>query len=209
MEDYRNKKECQHCGKEILKLAKKCSFCGKYCYSGRFTIDSPNKKRNKEIAKMLETGNFTLQQVGEKYGISRERVRQLYRTCRKKPYTTVLKKQKKLRKREKETERETRKQTVSFYCRDCNQPVPLSEPHYHQKIICRSCYLKYKKELREWRITKICKQCGKTFHPYANNTQQFLCSNACYTLYGRGLKSIIPTISSVLRINNRIIKSYA
>lgn len=209
MEDYRNKKECQYCHKEILKRIKKCPFCRKFCYPQMFKVNSPNIKRNREMATMLETGNFTLQQVGEKYNISRERVRQLYRVIAKKPYTTLLAKRRRIQRRIKIIEEETRKNTVSFYCRDCNQPVPLSEAHYHQKIICRNCYQKYQRELRSWRITRSCKQCGKTFHPYTSNTQQFLCSNACYTQYGRGKKQRIATISSVFRINNRIIQSYA
>ena len=208
MKDYRNKKECQNCHKEILRMAKKCCFCGQHCYPYMWGKNSPNIKRNKEMVRMLQDGEFTLKQVGEKYGISRERVRQIYRTTTKKPYTFLLEKRRRIQRKIEAIKEEEQKRKIQFYCRDCNKPVFFSESHPNQQIICKDCYGIYRKELRNWRITKTCKQCGKGFHPYANNTEQFLCSNACYTKYGRGLKSIIPTISSVFRINNRVIRSH-
>ena len=157
---------------------------------------------------MLGTGNFTLQQVGEKYNITRERVRQLYRVTAKKPYTSLLEKLRRIQRKQKHREEEARKNTISFCWRDCNQPVTEAESHPHQKIICRNCYQTYRKELRSWRVNKTCKYCGKTFHPYANSTEQFLCSSECYTLYGRGAKPVATTISSVFRINNRVVQSH-
>lgn len=209
MENHRNKRECKGCHKEIPRAKKKCPFCGGYrdvyCAQRR----SPFLKRNKEIVRMLKDGESTLGQVGERYNITRERVRQLYRVTAKKPYTTLLEKRRRVQRKIKTKEEEMQKNKIQFYCRDCNKPVLFSEIHSHQQIICRDCYQIYKKELRNWRVTKLCKQCGKQFHPYANNTSQFLCSTECYTLYGRGQGSTVSTISSVFRINNRVIQSYA
>ena len=75
-------KECQYCHKEIPKSSRKCPECGKYCYK-MYYADSPFKKRNKEIVRLLEAGNYTLNSVGEMFGISRERARQIYRKVRK------------------------------------------------------------------------------------------------------------------------------
>ena len=209
MEDTRNKRECRFCYNEILKSAKKCPFCGGYRDAWISQIMSPNLKRNKEMVKMLEREGCALGQVGERYNITKERVRQLYRVTAKKPYTTLLTKRRRIQRKIKAIKEEEQRNKIQFYCRDCNKPVLFSESHPHQQIICRNCYQIYKKERRQWRIKKICKQCGKDFHPYANNTEQFLCSTACYTQYGRGIKSIIPIISSVFRINNRVIQFYA
>ena len=213
MKDYRNKKECQYCHQEILRVAKKCPFCKRLCYAYYF-LHTQNKKRNKEMVNLLKTGEFTLQQVGEKYGISRERVRQLYKVTTKKPYTTLVEKKQRNRRKTRMIEVETRKHTVSFYCRDCNQPVFGSEYHPHQKIICKNCYMGYKKELRIWNRINTCTQCEKPFHPYRSTPNQIFCSSACYTKHGRNRKGQMPpvpivTISSILRINNRIVTSYA
>ena len=208
MEDTRNKRECRFCYNEILKSAKKCSFCGGHRDAYCAQRGSPFLKRNREMVRMLQDGESTLEQIGGRYSISRERVRQIYRVTAKKPYTTLLKKRSRVQKKLKAIKEEAQRNKIQFYCRDCNKAVLFSESHPHQQIICRDCYQIYKKELRDWKTTKMCKQCGKAFHPYANNTPQFLCSRECYTLYGRGRQSTIDTISSVFRINNRTVTSH-
>lgn len=138
MKDYRNKKECGNCHKEILRATRKCPFCEKHCYPHLFIMNSPNKKRNKEMVRMLKTGEFTLKQVGEKYNISRERVRQLYRAVTKKPYTTIVVKRKKAKKRAEIVEKEIQGNKIRFYCRDCNRPVLFSENHPINKSCARN-----------------------------------------------------------------------
>ncbi len=154
---------------------------------------------------MLEKGS-TLEEVGGKYNITRERVRQLYQACTKHPYTELVRKRIQIKKIRKDEELKKQKKIVVFYCRDCSKPVRyLEEKHSHQQIICRSCWKQWRAEGRAWDKVNICEKCGKKFHPHVNMRSQKFCSQECYTAHGRGRHLIMPVVSSIFRINGRII----
>lgn len=77
-----NQRNCRHCKKIIEKRNKKCPYCkdwttddNQYKYESAY-ISQNNRQTN--IVEMIEGGN-TLQEVGTKLNLSRERVRQIYK----------------------------------------------------------------------------------------------------------------------------------
>lgn len=157
-------KYCFSCGEKIPKQTKRCRNCNIYQYSHVGSQLPSNPERIKEIVKFVESGQYTLQQVADKYNLSRERIRQIYKRETKKSTQNYRNQKKTKSLQEREEKRKIREQQVKFLCQGCKTPV-FNIEGVRLKIFCSKCsQLNY--EQREVGITVTCDGCGEKFHPY-------------------------------------------
>src|SRR3990167_5188178 len=126
-------KNCLLCGKELSLRQKK--FCSSTCNS-RFNC--PPDPKNKEIVALLETGHYTLAEIGLRYNLTRERIRQIYHRATGYGYIkhiqiaymkrTELAKKRKL----------IRDNSLKFNCNACKKPVLYKDAFCLHKL-CRNC----------------------------------------------------------------------
>lgn len=172
---------------------------------------------------MLNTGKYSLEEVGEEFGITRERARQIYKkdtgkSSRKKhqefmAQRTHLCKLKAVREKRKH---------VRFLCKECGKPVTEVDDK-RLLSVCSSCSRKYRKLQRDPNRVDECWYCHIKFHPYRNGVGQKFCTQAHYMAYIstrggiRGMKAKevvvsklpIRIVSSILRINGKIVTKHA
>lgn len=152
--------------------------------SGAWQRQRPNfrikraKRTYDEIIERIETGDYTLQEVGDWAGITRERVRQIVKMKTGNPAQYRLKKE---RMERQERERVEGLQ-VGFYCLACGVAVKNAERDGHQ-CYCVECS-RIRKSSRIPHIYLKCKICGKLYHPNSRyrNTDMMdsnTCSSAC------------------------------
>ena len=134
----------------------------------------------------LLTGAYTLEEIGEKYGITRERVRQIFKRKTGLPYYHRKLESQKARVEAYKKEMEA----IKFYCTICDEPVKRKDSGSLMNH-CPECWVKREKigNLRDIKTTFICDECGDSFHPYRNwrylkNKPRF-CVNTCYEKAGR------------------------
>lgn len=152
----------------------------------RFFGNPKTLKRNKQIVKMLKSGDFTLQMVGDHYGITRERARQIYRTTTGTPYDCY--RGKKLNK-EKGKLNKIHLKEVKFLCKACHSPVTHKDGRYKHHL-CSKCHEIMNKEQRDPYVVNLCLNCDKPFHPSRNRKRLkgfrgFFGSRKCYFAFMR------------------------
>lgn len=114
--------------------------------------------RDQEIIRMLNLGN-TLQKVGDKYGITRERVRQIY--------FKFVGKSNSLSKREnRRIAMEAEQKKTAFVCQICGKDITYKERKGAQRF-CKECFPGVRRFNHEPRVgfTVICSGCGIKFSP--------------------------------------------
>lgn len=129
-------------------------------------------ERNEKLIEMCETGQYTLQEVGEKFGISKQRVSEIY----KKPYTKNRERKVQLNK-QKLIQKEN---SIRFYCKACGVGV-LTKDGFHLSKLCRSCHDILENDRNPY-IKRTC-PCGREFHPIRWERVQKrnrYCSRKCY-----------------------------
>lgn len=153
---------------------------------------------NKDYSELIEeakTGLFTLQQLGDKWHITRERVRQIYKDRTGKAFTVNLDH----KRQEREIAHQARLDSFHFNCRYCEKPVTYQEGGW---LWCRNCR-QNKNKVRDPRIIKICQQCGKEFHP-SRTAKPIFCSRECYRKSDNYHKRFIPTDFMLAKIGEYI-----
>lgn len=153
---------------------------------------TPSKILRNRVPKLilkLQTGKFSLQAMATEYGVSRERIRQIYVRETGEPfkvhnkYLGVLM----VERRQKHLD------SVAFFCVGCKATVLYREKTKARveprrtgagRLFCKSCVdLMYKKE-RDPRKKRKCRVCEKPFFGFKNEVYQGLkghfCSAVCY-----------------------------
>ena len=172
--------ECEKCQAQIKKTQKKCPKCGHIRY--KRVYEEQNVPRNEDLVKVLNSGEFTLRDVGKQFGISGERARQIYKRVTGNSYEARLIKKKEIREKLKlETE-----EAVKFYCKGCGKPIKNKENNHKVKY-CDECSKKADKNnlyLDRW---VKCEYCKNDFHPrrnYQSPSQSYkkhiFCGLKCY-----------------------------
>lgn len=130
-------------------------------------------ERNIKIVEMMKLGEFTLQEIGDMYGVSRERIRQIYKRHTGEGYRLRLTNEQKHKLEE--------LNSVAFNCVECGNPEHNDIKEEYK--ICRECRRKYRKEQRNPYILKKCSYCGDNFHPFRNRgpkQRNMFCSIRCH-----------------------------
>lgn len=166
----RKMRACRTCGEQVRLAQRRCPNCKDYTTDKYERVLSKQgnirmlSKRNNEIVTKMKTGLYTLEQLGEEYGVSRERIRQIYLTQTGETGSTYrllyLRKLQEARKEEKGKQ-------IKFSCAGCGKEATYTEAHHKSKY-CVTCH-KIRKE-KGIRLTekKLCYNCGITFSPHAN-----------------------------------------
>ena len=134
--------------------------------------------RDKRIIEFYDQG-LTLQQTGKIFGVTRERVRQIYLRVTGKAWGD--RRREELRKR-REKKREAWLHKPYGWCRQCGIPLVRVNP-LHRTFFCSlACLKEWNK--RDHKIIRICKTCGQGFHPWRTfrwgRAKGKFCSFACY-----------------------------
>jgi len=123
-------------------------------------------ERSRSVLKMLLTEKYTMREVGEHFGITKQRVSQMYYKEFGKMYLP--------RKKEiTEKKHQMFLNTISYYCEACHTAVyerDKREIDGHHKgpfsKYCRTCSEISMGEHRDPKKICICKQCGIPFYPH-------------------------------------------
>jgi DNA-directed RNA polymerase subunit RPC12/RpoP len=113
-------------------------------------------ERNNEIMAMASYGTFTLQQIGDEFGLTRERVRQIWVGLANQSW-------KELRHKAREDRRNKLLDRTKFLCRACGKKVTYREPY--RRWLCAKCWGIIKIEQRDPYTTLACDYCSLQFHP--------------------------------------------
>lgn len=117
---------------------------------------SQNPARDQQIIKLLDSGLFTLAEVGKKYGLSRQRAQQIYiKLTGKKPQVRIQKKQ---------LEKEAKLHRPAFTCRICHQIVTYENRH-GRHTMCENCVASGQGWNPKTNFTLSCPWCHTPFHP--------------------------------------------
>ena len=139
--------------------------------------------RNTYIVNTLLRGNYTLQKVADDVGLTRERIRQIYKKETGRRYVdrrikhrkdSIIAKLKYL-------------EAVKFDCVYCGQPVIRRDAGSSTKF-CPDCRVAtLMGSARDINKIVVCKYCKVEYHPYRNWRHQgsSYCSRECYYLYRR------------------------
>jgi predicted DNA-binding protein YlxM (UPF0122 family) len=142
------------------------------------------KARNEVLINLVDSGDYSLAEIGEMLSISRERVRQKYFDLTGRSVTAYAKK----RREEKERKQKEKLNSVKFICAGCGKPVTYGERGNAVKY-CEPCYIDVKKNQRKVTVTYRCENpdCQKIFHPFRSifkdnksTMQRHFCNSACY-----------------------------
>ena len=130
-------------------------------------------KRNLEISTQVLFPDETLDSIGKKYGISRERVRQIFaKSSGNRKYGNIKK--------------QLFAASKKYVCVICGKPLSLLQKQgkYQSKKFCsKACYriaCDFSNQV------KICKNCKKEFFPHRNNPYQVkvvFCCLICFFYY--------------------------
>jgi rRNA maturation endonuclease Nob1 len=177
----KNTRACRGCRKIIQKGAKKCIYCGTYQWKHH---ESQQRERNLKIVNLLNSGDYTLQQVSNMFGITtRERVRQIYISITNKPYA---KKYGEKQKNIKEIKKLEKLREVKYRCRGCGKLVTYGESKQKNRY-CLDCFNILNVENRLPYVLLQCLGCSKKFHPFRNwqlvKAATLFHSMECYTNY--------------------------
>lgn len=117
------------------------------------------------MVKELESAN--LREVGEKYDLTGERVRQIYKKVKGVPYTGLFTKKLDKKARVKARHERIEANKVKFVC-SCGTPVKNKDGKLQK--YCRKCRLKTTVGNRDMKHTLICELCKKTYNPLKPRT---------------------------------------
>lgn len=174
---------CRNCLRLIAVTSSKTQRCPE-C-RGLLRIWSRNRYsrtmiRNQEIIRRLTMEDITLQELGEEYGLTRERIRQIYERTTGKDYGDIVQKRRERIKTERiileSKPREKR-------CPGCQKLYIITN---NVCIYCSACHL-IARQGRKPNVLKNCLVCEKEFHPFKNvssmSQQTFnrgrFCSRTC------------------------------
>jgi hypothetical protein len=115
--------------------------------------------RNKEIVQKANTGLYTLEMLGDVYGLTRERIRQIYTGITGKPYREHLK----YAKRQHKIKITAQKKLVKYYCSVCGKGVTFGKA-YHGTKLCAGCRKRMRTQQRCPTLVK-CDNCGVMYYP--------------------------------------------
>ncbi len=137
--------------------------------------------RNSKIVEKLNNDVFlTYEEVGYPLGLTRERVRQIYkRAVGKEGIKVRLEQRKKLKKGNDEFVEWINENTKKFDCHACGRSVTYKEAGY-KHYLCPECSYILKEEQRNPYITNVCLTCGNEYHPFRNAPHSKYCSHECY-----------------------------
>jgi len=155
--------------------------------------DNPQSKfdRNQQIIKLAETKIYSGEELARMFGITRERVRQIYKKMTGK---AIGKERQEFFSRIRSAKKERHLNSVNFTCLVCKKEVTFRENQYGNGKYCKSCIsLSNKYDYTVW---VKCSGCGKKFHPFRNhNTPSVIqhltgkygrfCTRDCYWSYLR------------------------
>jgi AraC-like DNA-binding protein len=151
--------------------------------------DREINKRNQTMV-MEVFGGRTLQSVGDEFGISRERVRQIF-----KDRTGTSRDE--LKRADKFQKKINLMQRVRFLCKQCGDQVMFSERSV-RKFCSETCWRKYYSAggagFRNLKVKLICSGCGIEYHPHRNiyspsilkgkTLKKNYCTQQCYMEHG-------------------------
>lgn len=121
----------------------------------------PNPERDEAAMTLLRGGQFTLDDVGGLFGITRERVRQIYKKYAHAGYRQMQKKRQEEVLEQKKQEKERMGNEIRFRCVGCGKEVLRKESQGRKYCPdCRIWALKYERKMDDLRL---CIQCGKMF----------------------------------------------
>ena len=140
-------------------------YCKMACRSEYMRKIHIASQRDREIIEALDSGEVTLQQVGDRYGITRERVRQIYKretgASAKDNRLSLL--------RKKRAEEHVQKLKESEYdCSACGDhviPTTLKRNQPGDRRLCEKCRHILKVEGRDPFTLVECLWCKVSFHP--------------------------------------------
>lgn len=154
------KRNCPSCNKLIRKANKICPYC-KYVI---YLAPNPHLSRNVEIVDLVSSGEYTLQEVGDMYNLSRERIRQLYFKVTRKSHTDI---RRIVQERKKQQKKFLKDETVKFVCLGCGKKVKNKEAQ-RKRTFCNECFYLYRVRHKDPTVILQCIVCGNQFHPYRN-----------------------------------------
>ena len=138
-----------------------------------------------DMLEILETGKFTLREIAEKYGLTRERVRQIWKKNMGNGYDRHYRVLSKIKKEK----YEKFLNTIKFVCLRCKKKVANREKY--SQVYCSVCrkQMRMTGTRRNYRIIRVCGSCGKDFSPWfpfnspsqrARTKGGRFCSMKCY-----------------------------
>lgn len=146
------------------------------------------EERGKHIVASLDAGTESIVTLGNKYGVTRERISQIYYTLTGKKRGTLKTHRKELR----NSVKEEALNSYKFTCAGCGKDVSHREGHYKRKF-CLDCHELSQNKKRSLETTYECTTCKKQYHPFTNSRHSrksgYFCSLICYHKFqGRNKK---------------------
>lgn len=164
-------------------------------------MNKTNPERDKIIVESLTTQIKSVGELGRDFGISRERVCQIYSRITGNPRGTLRK-----------VKKHHNEMAIKFVCLGCSTPVTVKDGKYLHKY-CRDCHKISQTSNRMLKLTFSCTHCGKKYHPLSISARNSVkktqsrvgsfCSFQCYTDHGvkigrpRGSKNRIKNAEEV------------
>lgn len=206
-------KRCPHCENlfprtaEVPSYWKRRKFCSRRCAWGH--QKEQTMKDRDDLIHEIDAGLTTLDGAGKKYGISRERVRQIYKKATGKGARNRIKAMAEV----KEYEKGLRDLEVKVVCERCGTIVLRGEARTKGGGFkyCRDCRELQIYAQRDIRTTFWCETCKEDFHPPRNwrvpkqRAKGRFCSMACYMKSytfkhkNRGVQFTTEQLSKALR----------
>ena len=163
-------KTCPNCKSDIKKLNRRCPVC-------KFYLNKPHflkEKRNKQILKLLQNEANSLQEVADKFGVSKQLIHQLYQREIKRHYLDARRRKEKVR----EEKEKIRLNSVKGNCVICNKPILVKERNI--KYCSEHSYMGRE---RRNHIKIKCDNCSIEFHPrkqiFKLNSRTHFCTWYC------------------------------
>lgn len=148
---------------------------------------SNTAERDQDIVSKLINGTESIVTLGKKYGISRERVSQIY-------YRETKTKRGELRTHREELRQYAKKiilDSFKFVCEGCGKNVDHREGHYKRKY-CQACHDLVQNQKRSVATVYKCTTCGEDYFPFTNSKKDrksgYFCSLKCYHIYQKSKK---------------------
>lgn len=139
-------------------------------------------ERDKTIAECLSAQTKTVGELGREFGISRERVCQIYSKVTGLPRGSLVK-----------IKQHHDNMATKFICLGCSTPVSILEGKYLHKY-CKDCHKLSQTSNRLMKLTFTCTHCSKKYHPLSISARNALkkdsrkignfCSFDCYLSHG-------------------------
>ena len=173
-----------------------------------------------EMLAILETGKYTLEQVSRQFGLSRQRVNQIWKKNMGSGYHKRIERSGKIR----SERREKFLDSIFYVCLKCKKEVSYRENRVRPGwVYCKDCRdLLNNSTYRNYRIVKVCQTCGRDFHPFSNykspssRNKSIFCSMKCYfnspvfLMHMRGVakkfdkEKLIDITCEFIKKNNRV-----